>query len=334
MIAHADLLPRSVSGASSAAVGADPAGGKGDANPSGDADLAGLSHGELVDVVVSLVAERARVEGRYLAALGELATRDGAQATAWQLREYTRMNSAQARSESRLAEGLAEHDMTATVEALQAGEIQISHAKVIAREAPKQPRRSEEEFLELCQAYPSDVIARHSLAYQTQQVYADLAAEAAAEGRELDPIDAELAFQRAERSGSMRLGDDGMWHLHAKLDFIAGREVSQAIQAQVRAARQRDGAEDLTRAQLTADAGCDLTSEHTQAHHIQYYEHDGLTDIPNLASLCEPCHRDLHQHHWAIETPPDGRPRMQPPGRHPTSTPRSPPPTSAGARSP
>ncbi|WP_419921800.1 HNH endonuclease [Candidatus Poriferisodalis sp.] len=62
--------------------------------------------------------------------------------------------------------------------------------------------------------------------------------------------------------------------------------------------------------------GCDLTSEHTQAHHIQYYEHDGRTDVPNLASLCEPCHRDLHQHDRPIHTPPDGRPRIRPPTQH------------------
>ncbi len=68
-----------------------------------------------------------------------------------------------------------------------------------------------------------------------------------------------------------------------------------------------------SRAQLTADAlcelllgndaqrlvlaardggcvGCELSSEHTQAHHIDYFDNSGLTEIPNLASLCEPCH--------------------------------------------
>ena len=371
------LMPRTADAASMAAGTAGLAVDRGDEVPSGEVDLAALSHGELVDEVVSLVEERARLEGRYLAVLGELVSRDGAQSAAWQLREHTRMNSAQARAESRLAEGLSEHDMAATVEALQAGEIQISHAKVIAREAPKQHRRSEAEFLELCRAHPSDVVARHTLAYRSQQVYADLAAEAAAEGRTLDPIDAEFAFQLAERSGSMRLSDDGMWHLRAKLDFIVGREVSQAIQAQVRSARHRDGAEESTRTQLTADAisdliagtsktrrantslliiadydmvndrianprlddgtplsaqqlvelaadarvlpamfnsdwselalgrtrnasdaqrlvlaardggciGCDLTSEHTQAHHIQFFENDGLTDIPNTPGI-------------------------------------------------
>ena len=413
-------------------------------------DLAALSNSALEDRVVGLVALRARVEGEYLAALGELTSRCGAQSAAWQLREFTRMNSSQARTESRLAESLVEHDLTATLDALTAGEIQSSHAKVIANEAPKQHRRSEEDFLELCRTYPSDSVARNPLAYESLAVYADLEAEAAAAG--LSPIDAELALQRFERSGSMRMGDDGMWHLHAKLDSITGREVSAAIQAAVRSQRHRnndnnfrasfgnangdnngngngsgsgsddDGGEP-TRAQLTADAisdliagtantrraatnlliiadydiandrlanprlddgtplsaqmladyavdanvlpavfsadwsqlalgrtrnasdaqrlilavrdggciGCERTSEHTQAHHIQYFENNGLTEIPNLASLCEPCHHGLHQHDTKIETPSDGRPRLLPPERRHTATPTH---AAATARSP
>ena len=400
-------------------------------------DLGALSNSALEDRVVGLVALRARVEGEYLAALGEMTSRCGAQSAAWQLREFTRMNSAQARTESRLAESLVEHDMTATLDALKCGEIQASHAKVIAREAPQKHRRSEAEFLELCRTYPSDTVARNPLAYESLAVYADLEAEAAAAG--LGPIDAELALQRFERSGSMRMGDDGMWHLHAKLDFITGRHVSAAIQAAVRSQRHRNndnnynnnanvasnsgsGGVEPTRAHLTADAisdliagadktrraatnlliiadydavndrlanprlddgtplsarqlaehavdakvlaavfsadwselalgrsrnasdaqrlvlavrdggciGCELTSEHTQAHHIDYYENGGLTEMPNLASLCERCHHDLHLHDTKIDTPPHGRPRLLPPQQRRTAAPAYP----AAARSP
>ena len=401
-----------------------------------DVDLGALSNSALEDRVVGLVALRARVEGEYLAALGEMTSRCGAQSAAYQLREFTRMNAAQARTESRLAESLVEHDLSTTLDALKCGQIQTSHAKVIAREAPQKHRRSEDEFLELCRTYPSDTVARNPLAYESLAVYADLEAEAAAAG--LSPIDAELALQRFERSGSMRMGDDGMWHLHAKLDSITGREVSAAIQAAVRSQRHRnndnnsgsggsgsgdgDGGEP-TRAHLTADAisdliagtattrraatnlliiadydavndrlanprlddgtplsarqlaeyavdanvlaavfsadwsqvalgrsrnasdaqrlilavrdggciGCELTSEHTQAHHIDYFENGGLTEMPNLAPLCERCHHDLHQHDTKIDTPPDGRPRLQPPQQrrsaapaHPAATARSP----------
>ena len=45
-----------------------------------DADLGALNVDELTDLVVELTAERARVEGRYLAAVGEMTSRYGAQA--------------------------------------------------------------------------------------------------------------------------------------------------------------------------------------------------------------------------------------------------------------
>lgn len=404
-------------------------------------DLEALSGRELKDLVVELAAERARAEGRYLAAVGELAARNGAQSAAYVLRDQTRMNCSQARAEARLAESLVSEGFTDTLEAMQAGAIHMSHARVIAREAPKKHRRSEDEFLELSCAYPSDTIARHPLAYRSQQVEADLAAEAAAKG--LSPLDAELALQRHGRSASMRMGDDGMWHLRGRFDALTGRQLSIAIQAAVRAARRHNansseahGASDAesdvaciepTRAQLTADAisdliagtptarrantslliiadydltadrlanprlddctplsaqmladhavdakvlpamfsadwshlalgrtrnandaqrvvlaardggciGCRLTSEHTQAHHIHHYEDGGLTDIANLASLCESCHRDLHTRSRKIHTPPNGQPRLQSPespdiessSRHPTES-------AAAARSP
>ena len=406
-------------------------------------DLGALSDGDLKDRVLRLVAERSRIEGEYLAAVGELASRNGALAAAYVLRDQTRMNSSQARSESRLAESLVEHELTDTLDALRAGDIQVSHARVIAREAPKKHRRSEAEFIELCRAYTSDTVARHPFAYVSEQVYADVEAEAAAKG--LGPIDAELELQRAERSGSMRLGTDGMWHLWAKFDFMTGRHLNAAIQAAVRSARRRAGDNDSigsgagrvgidvdgsvggdvepTQAQLIADAisgliggtepvrrantslliiadydmvedrlthprlddgtllsaqmlaeyavdakvlpaifkadwselalgrarnasdaqrlvlaardggciGCGFTSEHTQAHHIDYYENGGLTEVPNLASLCWDCHTDLHQHNRHIDTPPDGRPRLLPSEPHNTKSPNRAP---ATARSP
>ncbi len=425
--ADARLLGDDPADANSAA---DAAGGEA-GGPIGDSELGSLSYSGLRDRMVELVAERNRIEGEYLAVLGELTSRHGTQAAAYELRDLTRMNSSQARAESRLARSLVDHDMTGTLDALRAGEIHMSHAKVIAREAPKQHRRSEHSFLGLCRAYPSDTVAKHTLAYESQQVYADLAAEAAA--NDLSPIDAEHALQRHQRSGSMRIGDDGMWNLRAKLDAVTGRQVNIAIQTALRSARHRNtattptGADgqtvEPTRAQLTADAisdliagstttrrantnlliiadydatndrlanprlddgtplsaqmlaecavdakvlpamfsadwsklalgrtrnasdaqrlvlaardggciGCELTSEHTQAHHIDYFENDGPTDIPNLASLCEPCHQDLHNHNRKMHTPPNGRPQLQPPEPRNTDPPSD---ATATARSP
>lgn len=371
--------------------------------------LESLTHSDLLDRVVELAAERSRIEAEYLAAVGELVSRDGAQSAAWQLREYTRMNAAQARSEARLAESLAANDFGDTLDALAAGEIQMAHAKVIAREAPKVHRRDEADFLGLCREYPSDVVARHALAYESQQVYADLVAEAeaAAAGGPVEPADAELAVQRHQRRCSMVLGDDGMWHLRADLDFLAGRQLGTLLAAAERAVRQRDESAEDSFPQRNADALCELIlgrqrpvanlviaadydivtgqltnprlddgtlisasqlaelaadakilpavfnsdwsrlalgrvrsaseaqrivlairdggciacathSERCHAHHIDYFEDGGRTDIPNLANLCEPCHIDHHQYHWPIDTPPDGRPRRAPPNGEPS----------------
>ena len=413
-------------------------------------DLGSMRYGELENLVVELAAERARADGRYLAALGELTSRVGAQAAAYQLRQLTRMGGPQARCEARLAEDLAQGGMTDTLDAMAEGRIHMSHAKVIARESPKKHRRSEADFLELSQSYPADTVARHTLATESLQVYADLAAEAAA--KDLSPADAELALQRHERFASMRVGEDGMWHLRGRFDFLTGRELNTALQSQLRSLRRRhqtdthhadastadgngsaaashgEGSEGAappmpTRGQLTADAlseliagttnvrrgknnlliiadydlvndrlanprlddgtplsaqilaehatdakvlpavfkadwselalgrtrnasdaqrlilaardggciGCELTSEHTQGHHIDYYENDGPTEIPNLASLCWDCHKDVHGRNRKIHTPPDGHPRLAPPEPHDNDLPNQ---TSVVARGP
>ena len=367
--------------------------------------LESLAHDDLVDRVVELAAERSRAEARFLAAVGELVSRDGARSAAWQLREHTRMNTAQARSETRLAEALADHELADTFDALAAGDIHVSHARLVAREVPKEHSLDEGYLLELSEAYPSDMIARRTLDYRRQQMAAEVQAQA--DSGEIDPADAELAYQRTERRCSLQLGDDGMWHLRADLDYLAGRQVSLQLAAAERAVRQRDESADDTFAQRNADALCDLIlgrqhpgaslviaadydiasgrlanarlddgtplsaaqlaelaadakilpavfnsdwsqlalgrvrsaseaqrivlairdggciacathSERCHAHHIDYYEAGGDTDIANLANLCEPCHTDHHQHHWPIETPPDGKPRRAPPEHRPS----------------
>lgn len=81
------------------------------------------------------------------------------------------------------------------------------------------------------------------------------------------------------------------------------------------------------------DGGCIACATHSEqchAHHIDYFEDGGNTDIPNLANLCEPCHLDHHQRHWPIETPSSGRPRRAPPGGQPSP----PAPTEPSGRGP
>ena len=219
-------------------------------------DPAKLANGELKDRIVDLAEARARLEGEYLAALGELASRSGTQGAAHRLREMNRMTSAAARSDARLALELKENDLGDTIEAMRAGEINLAHARVIAREAPKKHRRSEDEFLELCRAYPADVVAKHPFAYQSEEMWADLAAEQAAKSRE--PADEEYALQRAERKTTLNVGADGMWHLRGRFDFLTGRRINQALAAAIRGRKQHEGSADHTHGQHTADALAEL----------------------------------------------------------------------------
>ena len=215
-------------------------------------DPAGLSDGELADRVVDLAEARARLDGEYLAALGELADRDGAQGAAHVLRDKTRMTSVEARGNARLALDLKENDFGETVEAMRGGEVNLSHARVIAREAPKKHRRSETEFLDLCRAHPADIVSKHPFAYESNEMYADLAAEQAAKSRE--PADAEYALQRAERKTTLNYGTDGMWHLRGRFDFLTGRRINQALAAAIRARKQHEASADHTHPQHAADA--------------------------------------------------------------------------------
>ena len=242
-------------------------------------DPAELSGGELADRVVDLAAARARLDGEYLAALGELAARDGAQGAAHVLREMTRMSAAEARGNARLALDLKENDFGDTLEAMRAGEVNLSHARVIAREAPKKHRRSETEFLELCRAHPADVVAKHPFAYESNEMYADLAAEQAAKSRE--PADAEYAHQRAERKTTLNYGTDGMWHLRGRFDFLTGRRINQALVAAIRARTQHEASADHTHAQHAADAlaalVCGETRTDTQLLILADYDHTADT---------------------------------------------------------
>ena len=226
-------------------------------------DPAQLPDGELADRVVDLAEARARLEGEYLAALGELASRSGVQGAAHRLREMNRMTSIAARSDARLALELKEHDYSDTIEAMRAGQINVGHARVIAREAPKKHRRSEDEFLELCRAYPADIVAKHPFAYESEEMYADLAAEQAAKSRE--PADAEYALQRAERKATFNVGSDGMWHLRGRFDFLTGRRINHALAAAIRARKQHEGSADHTIPQHAADALADLLCGETRA---------------------------------------------------------------------
>ena len=127
----------------------------------GSLDVESVRVGELLDLMVDLGEARARLEGMLMTVAGEVARRNGWEATAWMMREYNRVPSMQARAEAGLAHTLVAEGRTETLTALCEGEITLSHARVVARAAYKDHARSEADLLELGRVYPSDVVARH-----------------------------------------------------------------------------------------------------------------------------------------------------------------------------
>ena len=68
-------------------------------------------------------------------------------------------------------------------------------------------------------------------------------------------------------------------------------------------------------------AGCDRPISWCQAHHIQEWDPDGLTDLDNLVPLCSTHHHRVHEGRWNIKLLPDRTLKIyQPDGTHYTNT--------------
>ena len=82
--------------------------------------------------------------------------------------------------------------------------------------------------------------------------------------------------------------------------------------------RRRRCASDAQRIALMvrdkACVGCGADANRSFAHHINHWRNGGTTDYPNLVTVCNDCHHDIHEHHHQIETDPQtGRHRVVPP---------------------
>ncbi len=62
---------------------------------------------------------------------------------------------------------------------------------------------------------------------------------------------------------------------------------------------------------------CERPVDHCQAHHIHYWEHDGVTDLDNLVPLCSHHHHQVHDLHWQLKLLPDRQLKIfKPDGTH------------------
>lgn len=83
-----------------------------------------------------------------------------------------------------------------------------------------------------------------------------------------------------------------------------GRAQRTAPDAIRRALNLRDGG--------CAFPGCTRRPRRCQAHHIRWFEHDGVTALANMCLLCRFHHQLVHHGHWTIAMI-DGRPWFTPP---------------------
>ena len=228
----------------------------------GSLDVESVRVGELLDLMVDLGEARARLEGMLMTVAGEVARRNGWEATAWMMREYNRVPSMQARAEAGLAHTLVAEGRTATLTALSEGEITLSHARVVARAAYKDHARPEADLLELGRVYPSDVVARHMVIHDRPT---DPAEDSDGKDDKLGagPVAEELRAQREERRARMFQGEDGMWHLTAQFDSITGKRLHQIYQSAMRAMRNRSGSAEASYPQRAADVIAELLGGHS-----------------------------------------------------------------------
>ncbi len=69
--------------------------------------------------------------------------------------------------------------------------------------------------------------------------------------------------------------------------------------------RRRRCASDAQRIALMvrdkACVGCGADANRSFAHHIQHWKNGGATDYPNLVTVCNDCHHDIHERHHLVE---------------------------------
>jgi hypothetical protein len=91
----------------------------------------------------------------------------------------------------------------------------------------------------------------------------------------------------------------------ADAELNLGRRYRAASAAQHRALRARYGG--------CAVNGCGVPYAYTYAHHLEWWEHGGLTDIDNLIPLCSRHHHRVHDDGWIVTIHPDRSVELHPP---------------------
>jgi hypothetical protein len=87
-----------------------------------------------------------------------------------------------------------------------------------------------------------------------------------------------------------------------------GRAVRTATINQKRALVLRDGPGCVV-------PGCDVPVEFCQAHHLDWWDNGGPTNLANLAMVCHRHHNSFHEGKWTLTREPAGSFVAHPPPR-------------------
>ena len=96
-------------------------------------------------------------------------------------------------------------------------------------------------------------------------------------------------------------------------------EVSRASRSIPPATRRALAARD----QHCVFQSCDRPPVWCDGHHLVFWGDGGPSTLPNLALVCRPHHRKVHEEGWALERQKDGRFRAIPPARKVAASARS-----------
>ena len=342
-------------------------------------DVAGLSDVGLRGRLGVLGEAESQLEALKAQTMAEMARRHDTAGAKKMACEVLRSSPSKAHHDVKAAERLA--GLAATSEALAAGEVPASHARLIARASSEGPI-DERELVEAAKT----------------QTYDELAKTVKRQQHELSGDDGQSIHDRRKQKRSARLfqnGDTGMYVLNAEFDPITGnhiagvladkeRELWRAEDPKARRTHQQRAADalaelilhpdkgkaagialvlvadydaarrELVKARLSdgtplpakelvelaceadifpavfnartqdlwlgrrrrcasdaqrialmvrdkACVGCGTDANRSFAHHIQHWKNGGATDYPNLVTVCNDCHHDIHERHHLVE---------------------------------
>ena len=250
-----------------------------------DGDLDGLTDGELLEHIGSLVAEQNRVAARLARAVRaaecrQAAERDGLRSMRSWLRTHTRLSERTAKQV--VDTGRALPSLPAAAAAFTAGELTAEQVAVLAPiTAPERVTRAAEAGVDLA-AVEADLVelARSAPHRRLQEAVHFYTSHLDPDGAEPDPTEA--------RSFTMSRLLDGVWHGTFVLDSVGGEKVATALESI--AAASRCAGDLRTAAQARGDALvqlCDLALASGQLPVLRTVKPHVIVTIP-MTDLTDP----------------------------------------------